>query len=299
VELNPLSLEQVDNALRDGGMEPSAVQPTIKPILAVPLHLSMFLSLVPADRVGVRSRDELFDKFWTEGERRINQRLGRKAAWTQVIDKLTGWLSDNQQISAPRYVLDELAADAEAMASDHILIVSEGRYRFFHESFFDYAFARRFAARGGRLLDLLLASEQHLFRRGQVRQVLSYLRTHDRSRYLGELGEILGSTEVRFHIKSLVFQWLSSLLDPHRQEWVLLQKLRGSIPDLWPFVRSVAVGHPDWFDVLHNMGFFNEALSNGEATREEEALWMLRSVLKSRSDRVAALLRKYRGVFRK
>src|SRR6185436_19591305 len=296
VTLKALSADQVDAALRSAGMEPSTVQPTLKPVLVVPLHISMFVSLPPTDRIGVHSRDELFDMFWTEGERRTNQRLGRKAAWTQTIDKLAKWLSANQQLSAPRYVLDDFSEDASAMASEHVLVLTEERYRFFHESFFDYAFARRFAAEGGQLLELLLEGEQHLFRRGQVRQVLAYLRAHDWPRYLIELENVLGHEQVRFHIKRLIFQWLSALPDPKRQEWDVLQTLLIPMPDVWPDVRSMAVRNSAWFDVLDCTGYFDEALSSGESRREEEAVWMLSfpALLKERSGRVAALMRAHR-----
>ena len=297
VTLKALSMEQVDAVLRGAGMEPSTVQSTLKPVLVVPLHLSMFLSLPLVDRIGVRSSDELLDTFWTEGERRTSLRLGRKAAWTQVIDKVTKWLSTNQQLSAPRYVLDDCYEDASAMASEHVLVLTEGRYRFFHESFFDYAFARRFAAEGGQLLVLLLEGEQHLFRRGQVRQVLAYLRAHDWSRYLTELGNVLGHEHVRFHIKRLIFQWLSILPDPKHQEWDVMQRLLTSMSDVWPDVRSMAVRSSAWFDVLDSTGYFDAALSSGESRREDEAVWMLSfpALLKERSGRVAALLRAHRA----
>jgi hypothetical protein len=182
------------------------------------------------------------------------------------------------------------------MASEHVLVLTEDRYRFFHESFFDYSFARRFAAEGGQLLELLLEDEQHLFRRGQVRQVLAYLRAHDWSRYLTELGNVLGHEEVRFHIKRLIFQWLSALPDPKRQEWDVHQRLLISMPDFWPDVRSMAVRSPAWFDVLDSTGYIEKALSSGESRREEEAVWMLSfpALLKERSGRVAELLRAHR-----
>ncbi|WP_148314482.1 ATP-binding protein [Sorangium cellulosum] len=296
IKLKALSMDQVDKALRDIGMEPTVVQPSFKPILAVPLHLSMFLRLTPSDRSSVGNRDDLFDRFWIDTERRTDQRLGRKAAWTKVIDQLARWLSANQQLSAPQYVLDDVSADAAAMASENVVVLAEGRYRFFHESFFDYAFARRFTTAGGRLIDLLLDGEQHLFRRAQVRQVLAFLRSQEWSRYLKELQSILLHPSVRFHIKRLVFQWLSAITDPRRQEWEVLQKLVGSAPSTQPHVRTVVTGHPVWFDVLDAASFFDAALSSGDAAREEEAVWMLafHPTLEARSARIAALLRKHR-----
>ena len=68
--------------------------------------------------------------------------------------------------------VDDYADDAQAMASEHVLIRDAQRYSFFHEGFFDYAFARRFAVRGLALLPLLRSYEQHLFRRAQMQQIL-------------------------------------------------------------------------------------------------------------------------------
>ena len=130
------------------GIDPDSVQATLKPILSTPLHLALFLRLASSSRRGVHTRDELFDCYWTEIARMLHQRLGTGAAWTQVIDRLTNWLSENQQLSAPRYVLDEHQTEAAALVSEHFLVLVDDRYRFFHESLFDYAFARRFAARG-------------------------------------------------------------------------------------------------------------------------------------------------------
>lgn len=296
ITLGALAAEQVDDALTTAGTDPAAVAASLKPVLVVPLHLSMFLNLRPLDRVGVRNRDELFDRFWTDAERRTDQRLGHKSAWTQVIDKLANWLSANQQLSAPRFVLDEFTADAAAMASEHVLVVVDGRYRFFHESFFDYAFARRFAAGTRTLVDLLLSSEQHLFRRAQARQVLSYLRSQDPPRYLAELEQALGNARVRFHVKRVILQWLSTLPDPQHSEWTVLRRISGADPELWANVRASVMGQDAWFDVLDGAGFFDDALASGDQQREEEAVWMLgfHTTLKTRSSRVAAILARYR-----
>jgi hypothetical protein len=156
--LGELSTDQVDAALREAETEPASVQPALKPLLRAPLHLSLFLRLPTTVRGSVHNRDQLFDSFWNDSERRVDLRLGRKAAWTETIDKLVNWLSDNQELSAPQHVLDDFAFDARAMASEHFLVLAENRYRFLHESLFDYAFARRFATHDRRLIDFWLCS---------------------------------------------------------------------------------------------------------------------------------------------
>ena len=294
--LQELSADQVENAFRSAGVEYASIQPELIPILRIPLHLSLFLKSAPEGRTGVRNRDELFGTFWIESERRVDQRLGRKAAWTQTIDKLASWLSENQELSAPEHVLDEFRADAGAMVSEHFIALADKRYRFFHESLFDYAFARRFSAKGGHLVDFLLAGEQHLFRRAQVRQVLSFLRVQEWPRYLQELEEVLSHARIRFHIKRLIFQWLSSLPDPRSQEWEVLQRLAASSTKIRRDVSGVTAGHPGWFDVLDKAGFFDAGLSSGEGKSEEEVILMLGlpSILQARSVRVSQLLSGYR-----
>lgn len=294
--LSDLTSSQVEQVLRTASIDPASLQPALQPILSIPLHLALFLKLSPESRQSVHNREELFGSFWSETERRVTQRLGRPAMWTQTIDKLTAWLSDHQEISAPAYVLDDFAADAIAMASEHFLLVRDQRYRFFHESLFDYAFARRFASRGGQLLDLLFSGEQHLFRRAQVRQILSFMRGRDEYQYLRDLRTVLSHTNVRFHIKSAILQWLSSLPDPTSNEWDVLQGVISSVPDMRDHIRAAIEARPPWFDVLLAANFFDAALSSGDELREREAVWMLglHSILESRSHKVAELLRKYK-----
>lgn len=297
VKLGPLTEKQVDAALEEAGTSPASVHGSLKQVLSVPLHLFMFLELAADERVGINSQDKLFDAYWRESERRVRDRLGRKPEWAPVLDELTSWLSDHQTLSAPKHVLDDFTEDAAAMASEHVLVLAEGGYRFFHESFFDYAFARRFAKRSEPLVDVLIGNEQHLFRRAQVRQVLAYLRAHDRERYLIQLEAVLKHEKVRFHIKGSVYKWLSSLPDPERREWDLLWKLYGSAsPKETPHIRAVVVNRPAWFDVLDLAGFYEAALSSEDQSRQDEVLWMLgyTAILEHRSSRVAQLVKKHR-----
>src|SRR5262245_50949780 len=87
---------------------------------------------------------------------------------------------------------------------------------------FIYAFARRFAQGGGQLVGLLLGGEQHLFRRAQVRQILSFLRSNDPQRYFKELQSVLSEKGIRFHIKRVIFQHLTAIPDPTQSEWAVL-----------------------------------------------------------------------------
>ena len=153
VHLKPLTAELVESILNSAGIAPTALEPILRELLTLPLHLSMFLSLSSGGRGGVLTQDDLFDRFWTDTQQRINHRAGRNVQWVGVSDRLSVWLSNHQRLSAPENVLEEFEADAAVLASERILIRSNRQYRVFHELFFDYVFARRFFSAGRNVVD--------------------------------------------------------------------------------------------------------------------------------------------------
>ena len=141
---------------------------------------------------------DLYERFWEYKQQLIGKRLGHPVQWTRVVYRLTDYMHRHQTLSAPEIVVEEWNTDTSAMESEHVLVLENRRYSFFHEGFFDYAFARRFAGSTQSLLDLLLSGEQRLFRRAQVRQILLYLRDAEFERYTTDLREVLSSPDVRF-----------------------------------------------------------------------------------------------------
>ena len=149
---------------------------------------------------------------------------------------------------------------------------------------------------GDHLVNLLTTSEQHLFRRSQVRQVLSLYRSMGDPRYLEELGAVLEDGRVRFHIKSALLQWLSSVADAKPREWTVVQRAIFRWPELRDHVLSLMSNRIGWFDVMDSAGFFDSAFSSQEEPRQQQAIWFLSlpAILEQRSGRVADLITKYR-----
>jgi hypothetical protein len=161
-----------------------------------------------------------------------------------------------QQLSVAKEKLDSFSPDyLKQMASEGVLTFDDRRYGFGHESFFDYCFARLFVNRPESLVSFLQKSEQHLFRRAQVRQVLTYLRDANRDRYVRELAGVLSGDGVRPHIKELAFTLLAEVTDPTENEWAIWEK--------WttPAAKAVEVGmpNPDKLSALAWRKFFGSA----------------------------------------
>lgn len=225
IRLALLDVETVKSQIREAGVDPAILSSAQVELLRTPMHLSLYIEADPAGKPMFNTVQDLYQRYWEHKQNVIKERIGRPVQWTPVIDLLCDELSRRQALSAPASLIDDVFRDdALAMTSAHVLVKENDTYRFFHEGFFDYAFARRFVVKGGKLLDLLLREgEQHLFRRAQVRQVLAFLRGYDRVRYFDELRDVLNAREVRPHIKKLIFDWLRSLPDPTQTEAEILK----------------------------------------------------------------------------
>ena len=148
-------------------------------LLGLPQNLSLFLdtnhnSDSPPEFFSTK---DLFDHYWTNKRRAVNERAPSSDHWMDVIQLLCDEMTASQQLSVLKEKLDQFPNDyLDQMASEGVLSFDGNRYGFGHETFFDYCFARAFISKDKSLTEFLVTSEQHLFRRAQVRQVLVYLR---------------------------------------------------------------------------------------------------------------------------
>ena len=295
VAVKRLTHEKVREIVSSFGLNAAELSKKQLDLLSVPLHLNILSQLVSANSLnvlGFESAKDLYDEFWTRKHALVRARLGLEVRWVQVMDGLCDYMNQYQVLSAPKFILDEYEADLNAMVSEHVLTLRDGKCAFFHESFFDYAFARRFAARGLRLSTLLLASEQHLFRRAQVRQILLHQREENRERYLEDLSSLLFDKRIRFHIKSAVLSLLSGMTDLTGREWDVLSKaLEDSEDELHVEVWDLLYHSPAWFKLVDSLGIIEKCLSDeNPPERINRTINLFRSMQRFLPDRVAELL---------
>lgn len=292
--LDRLSEADIQSSLDAAGYEKFKPNEHQIEILGIPFHLLLFLQGDPMP--SFTSVGELYDRYWSRKRQNLRERLGRDSHWNEVIDALTQEMSEQQVLFAPKLVTDNWQDDAQAMTSEHVLVEvqSQRQYRFFHESFFDYAYARRFCASGRGVVEFLESTEQHLFRRAQVRQILAYRRENDFNRYISDVREIFESPNVRFHIKRMVASGLNRIDEPTADEWSVAEPylLDG---DLSRYVSPALRDHAGWFDLLDSLRVFENWLASKGARLNNAAIWYLESpdLHDSRSARIAELIGPY------
>lgn len=294
VTVEKLTREQIENSVAFAGHSTTGLSDKQHEILSCPFHLLLFLEGDPTKPFSTSL--DLYNEFWDRKRYKLKERLGREAAWDDVIEHLTQRMSDDQLLFAPRVVVDKFPDDVKGMVSEHVLVRSGESLRFFHESFFDYAFARQFCRSRESVVNLLESSEQHLFRRSQVRQILAFRRGSDRQRYLADLQELLASEHVRFHIKRMVASKLGQIADPQLDEWQIIEPYFLET-DLSRYVSAACRGHVGWFDVLNDHGYLKKWLASDDATWNNAATWILEAtdLHDQRSEQIAALIAPYRG----
>jgi hypothetical protein len=271
------------------GIDIKLLSQTQKDLLRLPLNLAVFLE-VRSEGPQFASRDDLFKNLLRKKDREIRQRYSVPWSLSEPLKALSNWMSSRQRLDAPQAVLDDFLGAEDVLATEHIIIPSRGCINFFHESFFDYVYARDFVAGTQSLLELLTSTEQHLFRRTQVRQILEALRQDDRNRYFRELESVLRSDAIRYHIKAAVAQWLGLLNDPTERERdiiFLLDQEAESFPHL---VRYALFSSAGWFDLLHKYGWIGKVLDDGNEERRQAVLWWLSAMAGKRPAEVASIL---------
>jgi hypothetical protein len=298
IEVAGLSDDQVDAALRSMGLAARPLTDGQRKLLRTPLHLVLLKTVADQpDALCFATSRQLFDAYWDRKDQDCQQqRPLPPVRFADVAGDLAEAISERRGLDAPESVLDadDLRRDAKVLISQGVLAFDGRRLAFFHESFFDYAFARRWINHGHSLAEFLRAGEQDLFRRGQVRQILLHLREEEPERFLAEVEPVLTDPAIRFHIKDTVLAFLRALTDPTVAEWDLLGRLvAAKLPfadRLWLTMRTLP-----WFERLDAEGVIADGLASADDTDHRRVLELMLGAVKERPDRIAELVAPYAG----
>ncbi len=221
INLDEFSRDVMQDVLAKGGLDASTFSTRQLDLLRLPQNLSLFLNANFSSQMALSSVSDLYGRYWDEKRSLVGERAERESdQWVDVIGTMCEAMDKTQHLSVPEHKLDGFSLSyLDQFVSEGVFAKDGHSYAFGHESFFDYCFARLFANKETSLTTLLKSSEQHLFRRSQVRQVLVYLREADFERYVKELEALVSDENIRVHIKDLAFALLATLDDPRDEEW--------------------------------------------------------------------------------
>jgi hypothetical protein len=282
---------EISPLLDDIGLQPTSITEAQKRLLAVPVNLAVFIE-IGEKNLDFRNRTHLFDKLLVKKQRVLDK---KNRGWSiiQSLSAASKWMSERQKLSAPISVMDRYAGAIDWLASENFIIISGGHLNFFHESFFDYVYARSFINGDETALDLIQSSEQHLFRRTQIRQIFTLMRDADVDKFLSQLKALLESKNTRFHLKISIAQWLGAIEYPSSEELRVITGLfeENEKPD--SLERAVFFQTPNWFPLLNDHGFLFKFLGSGDEVRVSVVLNWLSHIAGDFPLEISKILRKW------
>ena len=295
ININRLTHEKVKEVVTELNLDSTGLNSKQLDLLSIPLHLWLLSEIAnnsDLNSLNFQTAKDLFTQFCNYKQLKLRERLGYSVKWTQVVDSLCKSMNKTQTLSAPERIVRYYKNDARIMASENILIWNNNTISFLHQSFFDYFFIDIFAESGLDLLEFLQDSEQHLFRRTQVRQILIHERETDFDEYLEHLEELLTSDDIRFHIKQIVFAWLGTLKDPQEEEYEIIYSIIDGqkstlINHAWNTLRN-SIG---WFKLLDSLGLIYKWLNSNDKKDINKAIFLMLVAERELPKRLAELLK--------
>lgn len=274
--VEPLPDEAVAEAVSAMGLERDLLTATQRSLLRSPLNLVLLETI--ADQPGAlnfTSRGSLFEAFWQRKEQTSEERRPG-TLFNDVLARIANSASDQQTLSVPVDILGpgDFIRHARVLASEQVIAIEDDRVSFFHETFFDFTFARQWLSRQQSMVEFLCTQEQELFRRAQVRQILELLRERDPDRFRTEVETVLKSADVRFHIKETVVAVLANVSAPTLEDVELVLRLAATestlTKRLW-----LQIARPTWFGPLYIHGHIERWLDSDDAAlRGRSVNWM-------------------------
>lgn len=200
--------------------------------------------------------NSLYDVLWNENIMKAKCNNTDCRRLLDCIDMIVNGMHTEQKISIPSARIESpYSNEVSYLCTEGFLRKSGYQLQFTHQTWFDYAYARRFLETGKQIIDELQGKHQGLFVRSQVTSVMNYMRTHDPTGYVSALKKILfnldadGKPSIRFHLESLALSGLFYQPNPTPAEIRLIERILSSENSLG-LVALKAVNTPEWADVV-------------------------------------------------
>lgn len=187
-ELTEFSDDDVREVLKSVNIFIERLTPSACKLLKIPLHLNLFVMAIESSTAedisnisDIASMQELYQMIWNNIVIKINPEAPPAHERVEVVMLMTEYMNKEQTISVRKSKFTtskthHLQYALKWLASSGILVDSKDRWSFFHQTFFDYCYARSLVEEGFSISSWLMDSDQGLFCRPQLIQVLSYLR---------------------------------------------------------------------------------------------------------------------------
>ena len=251
VELGKLNVKEVDSILKLlMGESVANINKNTKQLLRTAQYLDTYCRIYRDNNVALNfsSHYKLYEELWRVKILHPHSARVKPDVLEQTMSAIAQKIYDDQTLSIKWVPSGKSVNYINYLSTEGIITYDNNTLRFFHQSFYDYVFARRFLSDKKSLYSFVVHNHQGLFIRSSIKQSLEFLKDYNADKYLKEIDLLLNDDQVRYHIKLLILQHLSSQV-PNNKEINLILRLkkrnRGLFDDFIKLDNTV-----EWFDAL-------------------------------------------------
>jgi len=276
--------EEVVPLLKKLDVDVSNISEKQKALLRIPVILSVFCQLSPVPEFS--NNCELYNRFIEQKTRMISVKQGTLIDIESICIKLSEEITKAQSLSISKYKTSCSSSDLDIIESEGLIVRTNNEIAFFHESFFDFVYAKGFIRKSVPLLQYLLSEEQTLYKKTEARQILTLLRVADFKAYTQNLTAIFNSDQIRYHLKDTISRWISTVSIPTQEEFEIIKELN---EQGYSTLFSKAMNSPNWFSLLKdNLWFENEL--NCKECEDKIISWLCYFASQGKLEEVTCLL---------
>lgn len=265
IRVGQLEASLVKDFVQSKGVDYESLNDFTKNLLSVPLHLYIFCTVyTPESNINFSSLNDLYDRLWNKY---INESISKidTAELQKALKAISFKMYECQELTIEAKIFVDNYGQSLTYLESSGLIKRAGdkKIQFFHQSFFDYIYARSYVNDGGRLYEDILEQHQGFFIRARIKQVLDYLRAAVSNEYKENVRHILTGDNYKLHIKFLVLNTLVYQLNPSEDEKMIFDRLVKPQKLFYYNFMSYVWSGP-WLDYMIDKGYIAELLTSSD-----------------------------------
>lgn len=296
IEVKTLPEESVRSVVENVGGDFSRLNTRQREILALPHHLAMWVTLANTNcSPEFQSAAQLMRAFWEDRYRTLEMRGVTSEQAHTVLNELVHNMENKGRLFAPESLVRNHQRSLTELQTCGILRIDNQRVSFCHQSYLDFLIASRELNKIHREQSNICTwlgpkERQSLFRREQIRQLLSLLSDESPDDFLKSVQELLSDTGIRFHLKHLALGILGQIEQPTETMLDYATELLQDSGWRDHALELVYFRHVPYIHSLVNRGIITSWLESSAEPDIESALWLLRSVNEISGDLISDLL---------
>ncbi|GAA5036683.1 hypothetical protein GCM10011506_29930 [Marivirga lumbricoides] len=265
IKVGVLDPQDVQQVLKEKKIDQEQINPKLLELIRVPHHLNVLCKVSSGNQTldGIQTLHDLYNELWHQKITKYTH----GSLCKEALYEIASHMYKTSSINLSKFKIDQkYFTSVEYLKSNGLLVESKGEIQFFHQTFFDYCFAKQFVDSGQSIEKYILSNHQGLYIRASLKMIMSFLRDHDLEKYIKILQRVLEYSKFRFQIKVLLVTELGYREDPNDSEKNFVRRKILS-NKIWKDIFMEAINTSSWLDFLNESGELKKLISEEPFTK--------------------------------